>query len=159
MGVSYGESIPLLALAARVGVTASDTDTAYGDAIRIADLGAPIHALIAQLNVTAAAKDAGDILNVALQTTFDGSTWTDVIAFTAVLGNGGAKRFAAKIDGSMEQQLDEDASAIINNATALAAGSVRNLIGESVRVKYAITNDADSTVDTTFTFSVTIVLL
>lgn len=152
MGYSYGEPITLLASAARVGATVSNVDTAYGSAVRIANIGKPIHALIVQLDLTAAAADAGDKLDVAIQTTVDGTNWTDVIAFTQALGNGGAKRFIAKIDTTLAQ-------AIIENATALTAGNVRNLIGESLRVKYAITNDADATVDSSFTFAVHAVLL
>ena len=37
--------------------------------------------------------------------------------------------------------------------TALTATNHRDLIGTHMRAKYAITNDADNTVDTSFTFS------
>ena len=145
------EPFALLASAARTGTTKSATDTAYGSAVRIANFGRPIRALVAELDVTAAAKEAGDKLDVAVQTLVDGNTddgnWVDVIAFTQVLGNGGAKRYFAKIAAVT-------ALTMFEAATALTAGNIRDLIGEQLRVKYAITNDADDPVDTSFTFAV-----
>jgi hypothetical protein len=97
------------------------------------------------LDLTAAATDAGDTLDVKVQTRLDGTNWVDVVAFTQCLGNGGAKRHFAKIDAGIAQALFE-------NGSALAAGSVRNLIGEVWRVVHTQV-DADS--DGSFTFSVT----
>lgn len=99
-----------------------------------------------QLNLTAAATDVGDTLNVYVQTTLDGgSTWTDVVAFTQCLGNGGAKRHVAKIGA-------EAATTMFENAAALAAGSIRSIIGDAWRVRWDIT---DGDADASFTFSVT----
>jgi hypothetical protein len=49
------------------------------------------------LDVTAAATDAGDTLNVYVQASFDGAAWYDVAAFPTVLGNGGAKRYQIRL--------------------------------------------------------------
>lgn len=137
-----------------VGLAASGADSArYGDAFRINDNGnRPIQGLVAELDVTAAATDSGDKLDVALQTQLDGTNWVDVIAFTQCLGNGGAKRHIGKLASGA-------ALTMFEAATGLSAGSIRDLIGEKLRVKYITTNDADATIDTSFTFSVKVVLL
>lgn len=97
------------------------------------------------LDLTAAATDAGDTLDVKIQTRLDGTNWVDVVSFTQCLGNGGAKRHFAKIDAGIAQ-------AMFENGAALAAGNVRNLVGEVWRVVHTQV-DADS--DGTFSFSVT----
>ena len=140
--------------AAVVGLAASGADDArYGEAVRISDSGnRPIQGLVAELDLTAAAKDSGDKLDVALQTMLDGTNWVDVLAFTQCLGNGGAKRHIGKLAAGA-------ALTMFEAATGLAAGSIRDLIGEKLRVKYITTNDADATIDTSFTFSVKVTLL
>lgn len=96
------------------------------------------------LDVTAAATDAGDTLDVKVQTMIDGTNWVDVIHFTQVLGNGGAKRFIGKITASTAETLFADAP--------LAAGTtIRHLLGDEWRVNY-VQVDTDS--DATFTFTV-----
>lgn len=73
------------------------------------------------LNVTAAATAVGDTLNVYVQASVDGgTTWDDVISFTQVLGNGGAKKFLARWQGLIAPTT---ALAAPQDA-ALAAGSV-----------------------------------
>lgn len=99
-----------------------------------------------QLDVTAAATEAGDTLDVYVQTTIDGTNWIDVVHFTQVLGNGGAKRYVAKINGTEPQ-------AMFENGTALAAGAVRNILGDQYRVRYAIV-DVVTADNQSFTFSV-----
>ena len=50
--------------------------------------------MVVTLDVTAAATAAGDILDVYVDTSFDGgTTWVNLGRFTRVLGNGGAKKF------------------------------------------------------------------
>lgn len=120
--------------------TATSTGTA---ATTIKD---PIGGIVFELDLTAAATDAGDTLNVYVQTTVDGTNWVDVVAFTQCLGNGGAKRYFAKLSATEPQTMFE-------NATALTAGNVRHLIGDQWRVRWDIT-DA-STANASFTFSVT----
>jgi len=135
------------------GVTKSTTETYYGSPFALKDQsGKPITAIAVELDVTAAATDAGDALDVAIQASLDGTNYVDVIAFTQCVGNGGAKRYFAKIAAAT-------AVTMFENGTALTAGNIRDLWGSLIRVKYAVTNDSDSTVDTSFTFSVSAVLL
>ena len=103
-----------------------------------------IHALSLVLNVTAAATDNADTLDVKVQTMLDGTNWVDVCYFTQVLGDGGAKKHVAKIAAGVAQAMFSD--------TALTAGNVRNLLGDEYRVNY-VQADADS--DAEFTFTVT----
>src|SRR5262245_31184675 len=50
--------------------------------------------LIVQLTVSEAGTDAGDTLDVYIDTSFDGGlTFVNIGHFTQVLGNGGAKKF------------------------------------------------------------------
>ena len=102
------------------------------------------NAIVIELDVTAAATDAADTLDVTVQTKLDGTNWVDVCSFTQVLGNGGAKRHIAKILATTAESMFADGT--------LAAGSVRHLFGDQWRVRYAQV-DADS--NGTFTFSVT----
>lgn len=125
----------LLASAAR---TATSTGEA---AVRLPRADAYAFTLV----VTAAATDAGDTLDVFVQTKLDGTNWTDVVAFTQVLGNGGAKRYIAKVVAALAQDDFEVGS-------ALSAGEVRHLIGDEWRVRFAIADV--STDDASFTFSV-----
>ena len=97
------------------------------------------------LDVTSAATDVGDTLDVKVQTTLDGSAWIDVCYFTQVLGNGGAKRHVGKICAST-------AVTMFENGTALTAGNVRHILGNQYRVSYVVV-DADA--DSAFTFTVT----
>lgn len=99
-----------------------------------------------QLNVTAAATAAGDTLDVYVQTTIDGTNWIDIVHFTQVLGDGGAKRYLSKVSASL-------ALTEFEVGTALGAAAVRHLVGDQYRVRWAIT-DA-TTDDASFTFSVT----
>ena len=100
--------------------------------------------IIFELDVTAAATLVGDTLDVAIQTTVDGTNWVDVVAFTQVLGNGGTKRFYAKVSATEPQAMFAD-------ATALTAGNLRHLIGDQWVVKWTIVNNSAPS----FTFSVT----
>lgn len=99
------------------------------------------------LDVTAAATDVGDTLDVYVQSSIDGTNWDDFIHFTQVLGNGGTKKILAAHN------------AIIAPTTAmglavdgaLAAGVKQGPLGTQFRIKHVIV-DADA--DATFTFSV-----
>lgn len=102
------------------------------------------------LDVTAAATEAGDLLDVFVQTRMDdgsGETWHDVVHFTQLTGDGGAKQHIEKISASEPQ-------AGYESGTALGAGEVRHLLGDAYRVRWAIT-DAATTGNLSFTFSVT----
>jgi len=146
------EPITLFPSTTVTGTAAGSADSAaYGDPVNIESLK-PVTAVQLELDVSAAAKEVGDTLDVAVQTSLDDTNWFDICAFTQVLGNGGAKRHIAKLDASLAQATFEVAS-------ALSAGAIRNIIGRRLRVKYVTTNDADDPVDTSFTFSVHAVLL
>ena len=127
------DGIVLLASAAR-------TATGNGSAVQVDGMSA----LILQLDLTAAATDVGDTLDVYVQTTIDGTNWVDVYHFTQMLGNGGAKRYYGKL-------LFDAALTEFENAAALGAAAGRSIFGSQYRVRWAIT-DAD--VDCSFTFSV-----
>ncbi len=102
-------------------------------------------AIIFELDVTAAATDAGDELDVYVQTLVDGTNWIDVVRFTQLLGNGGAKRFFAKITAAAAETMFEAGA-------ALNAGNVRNLMGDAWRTKHVQVDD--STQNASFTFAV-----
>ena len=70
-----------------------------------------------------------------------------VVAFTPVLGNGGAKRHIGKITNGA-------ALTMFEAATALSAGSVRNLMGKEWRASWVIV-DGGAATSQSFTFSVT----
>lgn len=97
------------------------------------------------LDVTAAATDVDDTLDVAIQTLVDGTNWVTVVSFTQCLGNGGTKRHIAKINASVAQ-------AMFEGAAALAAGSVRNWIGDAWRARWVIVDPGAGAAS--FTFSV-----
>lgn len=98
------------------------------------------------LDVTAAATDVGDTLDVKVQTKIGGN-WVDVVYFTQVLGNGGAKRFAAKL-------MAQTAFALGDIAGALTAGNIRHLFGDEWRVAYV---QVDANSNASFAFTVTAV--
>jgi len=132
-GRTIAENQIILASAAR-------TSTGTGDAVVLDGFAA----LVLQLDVTAAATDAGDTLDVFLQTTVDGTNWVDIHHFTQVVGNGGAKRYYAKV--MFDAALTE-----FENGAALGAAGGRSIFGSQYRVRWAIV-DADA--DASFTFSV-----
>lgn len=127
--------IVLLASAAR-------TTTGTGDPVTLEGF----LALVLQLEVTSAATEADDTLDVYLQTTLDdGASWVDVYHFTQVLGNGGAKKYFGKL-------VADAALTEFENGASLSAAAGRAIFGSSYRVRWAIT-DAN-TANASFTFSV-----
>jgi len=124
---------------------ASATKTATGNSqASPATLKDTAGGIVFELDVTAAATAVGDLLDVAIQTTIDGTNWVDVVAFTQVLGNGGAKRFYAKLSATEPQ-------AVFEGSAAISAGSVRHLIGNQWAVKWTVASSSAPS----FTFSVT----
>ncbi len=117
--------------------------TGSGDAFRLPGM---VNGLCFVLDVTAAATTSGDLLDVYVQTKIDGTNWVDVQRFTQVLGDGGAKRYVAKIAAGTAMTEFEIGS-------ALGAAALRNLLGDEWRVRWVITDE--STDDASFTFSVT----
>lgn len=130
-----------ITLLAATTTAAGAVDTA-GAAVRLPGM---VNAFAFTLNVTAAATDVVDTLDVYVQTMLDGTNWVDVVHFTQVLGNGGALRYIAKIVAQIAQ-------AEFEVGTALGAAAIRNLLGDEWRVRY-VQVDADT--DASFTFSVT----
>lgn len=133
-----GDKLVLEASSAKVAASTGNTAQAF--AMRR-------QGVLFQLDVTAAATEAGDTLDVFVQTTIDGTNWVDVVHFTQVVGNGGAKRYFAKCTSDLAEPMFE-------NSAALAAGSVRNMIGTAYRCRWAM-NDATTVGNISFTFSVT----
>ena len=121
----------------------SATVTASGTGTAVSQLGEFV-AFYLQLDVTAAATASGDKLDVYLQTTIDGTNWLDIYHFTQLAGNGGAKRYFAKF-------IAADALTEFENGTALIASGGRAILGDSYRVRWAVTNSSAPS----FTFSVT----
>lgn len=98
------------------------------------------------LNLTAAATDAADTLDVYVDTSLDaGTLWVNVVHFTQILGNGGAKRETVVINPS-----GSVAVAPVNTAADAAAGAVRNILGGRFRVRY-VQVDANSNAAFAFT--------
>lgn len=125
---------------------ASAARTADGNGSAVSGLG-KYSKLFFELDVTAAATEAGDTLDVFIQTTIDGTNWIDVVHFTQCTGDGGAKRYIAKINASLAETMFE-------NGTALAESAVRNILGDQYRVRWAIV-DVPTADNQSFTFSVT----
>lgn len=131
------------ATAVLASMTQADAETgAFGSAVRLAGM---VNGFAFILDVTAAATDVTDTLDVYVQTKIDGTNWVDVVHFTQVLGNGGEKRYIAKIAAGL-------ATTEFEVGAALGAAAVRNLLGDEWRVKW-VTVDADA--DASFTFGVT----
>lgn len=104
-------------------------------------------AFVFVLDVTNAATDADDTLDVTIQTVLDGTNWVDVVHFTQVLGNGADElTFVSKISRSL-------ATAEFETGTALGAAAVRHLFGDEWRANWTIVDPTGSNV--TFTFSIT----
>ena len=118
----------------------TETSTDSGDAVRLQTLA---NAFAFTLDVSAAALAGGDQLDVFVQTQLDGTNWTDVVHFTQVVGDGGAVRYVEKV-------VAETSLAGFEVASALAAGNVRNIIGDDWRVRWTISGGTAE-----FTFSVT----
>lgn len=133
--------ITLLASAARTASgTASITAIPHPELVRSA---------VFQLDVTAAATEVGDLLDVYLQHSPDGgTTWDDFVHFTQVLGNGGAKKFLASWRGDVVPETEMKAP---GDATLAAGAVVQGPVGKSWRVKWVVVDAG--TVNASFTFS------
>lgn len=111
-------------------------------------LAQPWEQIILQLDVTAAATDAGDTLDVYVDTSIDGGTkWVNVGHFTQVLGNGGAKTFLMGLKND-----NPGATAVYDVSSDAAAGATRQIgFGDRIRFR-GVTVDA-STQNASFTYS------
>lgn len=138
---THDTTVLLASTTTAAGAIASTT----GASVR---LPRPINGVVFVLDVTAAATDAGDTLNVQVQTRVDdgsGETWHNVVHFPEILGNGGAKQNVEKIN--LQANLTG-----YESGSALGAGSTRPFVGDEWRVEY-VQVDADA--NGSFTFSVT----
>lgn len=99
------------------------------------------------LNLTAAATDVGDTLDVYVDTSLDSAvTWINIVHFTQLLGNGGAKRETMVLNPG-----GNVGTAPINTAADAAAAGVRHILGAQYRVRYA---QVDANANAAFTFTV-----
>lgn len=104
--------------------------------------------LLVQLDVTAAATDVGDTLDAYIDTSIDGGTkWNNIVHFTQVLGNGGAKTFVACIKND-----NPGASAVFATTSDAAAGATRQ-IGFGDRIRFRTTTVDAGTANIGFTYS------
>lgn len=131
---AYAESVTLLASGAQTATSTGTTPVFMPPAAAYAFV----------LDVTAAATDTGDTLDVFVQTKI-GSSWYDVVHFTQVLGDGGAKEYVSKVTAGA-------ALTEYETGTALGAAAVRDLCGDQWRARFAITDAG--TDNASFTFSV-----
>ena len=99
------------------------------------------------LDITAAETTGGDWLDVWVQTKLDGENWVDVVAFTRVLGDGGALRYVARITAEVAE------AEFLNAALGAPGPAVRNLLGDEWRVRWYL--DRGCSPSCAFTFSVT----
>lgn len=115
-------------------------------------LGDNYKQLIAVLDLTAAATDVGDTLDVYLDTSFDGgASFVNIGHFTQMLGNGGAKKFV------MAFKAAPIAASNCVSFTADQSASAALQIGFGDRFRYrATTVDADA--DASFTYSLKLFL-
>lgn len=102
--------------------------------------------LSAVLSVTAAATEVNDTLDVFIDASIDEeATWINIVHFTQVLGNGGAKKFVAIAGPHNSDEFDVTAD--------LAAGVVpRDLIGGVFRVRWTVVDPTGA--NASFTFNV-----
>lgn len=107
---------------------------------------------VAVLDVTAAATDVGDTLDVYLDTSFDGgASFVNIGHFTQVLGNGGAKKYIM----SFKANPITASNSVLATTDQSAAAALQIGFGDRFRYR-AVTVDADA--DATFTFSLKLFL-
>lgn len=125
--------------------SAVKTVTGQSTAVRLPGM---VNAYVFTLDLTNAATDNADTLDITIQTKVDGTNWVDVCAYTQILGDGSnTLRFGMKVVAGAAQ-------AIYTATTGLVAGNaVRNLVGDEWRVSWVIVDDGVD--NATFTFSVT----
>ena len=105
--------------------------------------------MVVVLDVTAAATDAGDTLDVYIDTSFDGGvSFVNIGHFTQVLGNGGAKKFIM----SFKANPITSSNCVAFTADQAAAAALQIGWGDRLRVRSVVV-DA-STQNVSFTYSV-----
>jgi hypothetical protein len=138
---------------AQTTILESAARTVSGTAVvtQLANLERVTRAIIF-LDVTVAATDAADTLDVYLQHSIDGTIYDDFVHFTQVLGNGSAKQFFAEwsATASPESELHAPQDA------GIAAGVLQGPAGATWRLKWVIVDGAPGSADQSFTFSVSL---
>lgn len=126
------------------GSTATDTGSAQSVGKSLKS-GKDYRQLTAFLDVTNAGADSGDKLDVYVDVSPDGgTTWANAIHFTQVLGNGGAIKMIATINGS-------SAAAVVNVTSDQSSGVAVDVgFFDTIRYRGAIT---DTGSNSTFTYS------
>lgn len=104
--------------------------------------------MVCVLDVTAAATEAGDTLDVYIDTSFDGGTsFVNIGHFTQVVGNGGAKKFIM----SFKANPITASNSVAFGTDQAASAALQIGFGDRIRVR-AVTVDANA--NATFTYSV-----
>ncbi len=113
-----------------------------GDAIKLQKV---YKQMTIALSVTAAAAEVDDTLDVYIDTSYDGgTTWVNVVHFSQVLGDGGAKEYAVNIN-------NENPAAEIDVASDATAGTVRALaLGDRIRYRSAVVDPGAGVASFTF---------
>ena len=132
-----GEQITLFAAATRTVAATVNGDAFYVGGERIG--------YIFYLDVTAAATAAGDILDVYIDWSLNGTRWFNGARFTRVLGDGGAVSFYTAF---VVQGVDND---VALTADAAAGDTRGTMLAPYVRGRYTLTDAAP--VNASFTFS------
>ena len=122
---------------------ASGAETATGTGTVTAYLPGGVNGVVVTLDVTAAATEVGDLLDVYVQTKADGTNWLDVCHFTQVLGNGGAKRYVDKIHAT-------GAVTAFETGSALGAAAQRDIMGKQWRCRWTVTDAGADNASWTF---------
>ncbi len=135
-------------MAQAIELAASAARTASGNGSTVF-IGGYWKRLEVVLDVTAAAHEVGDTLDVYVDISPDGgTTWINAVHFTQVLGNGGAKKFVAVLDPT------NPGTDVIDLSADCAAGKVRPAVwGTAIRERRVIA-DAGGDADQSFTYSV-----
>lgn len=102
--------------------------------------------LFALLDVTAAATDTGDTLDIFIDGSPDGTTYYNVIHFTQILGDSSAAKYFA-LSGALAAAEEN----VTSDVSAGAAG--RAFFGRYIRVRHTLV-DADANAEFTYSLQV-----
>ena len=138
VNLEQGEAITLFASGVR-------TATAGTNGTAVAILGERLSYTFI-LDVTAAATEITDTLDVYIDTLFGTATWINCAHFTQVLGNGGVKSFFTVIVPTSMTTTDAV-------TTDCAAGVARGVVGSQFRGRYVEVDGGGAA--SSFTFSLT----
>lgn len=140
-------------MASAVTLLASTTVTSTG--VVTSDIGVDVSkasAALFMLDVTAAATESGDTLDVYIQHSPDaGTTYDDFVSFTQVAGDTGTIKYLAQ--WTAYSALPESELRIPADASLAAGNVLHGPVGDDWRIKYR-TTDVATTGNMSFTFSV-----